>query len=166
VREIIAGGRPEEHFERLGIVAEKTWEGWHPWAKERWTSWELDDENYGLLLTDGTRPEADDAWSRTESWWRGCGGSNLGGGNGETVINGRRIHCWDRRDESERDEDEREGLDYFGTWPHVFAYLCDHIGASTERNVAACVADLAWMNGLSVGRLLARTVPEHEGATG
>lgn len=40
-----------------------------------------------------------------------------------------------------------------GRPPDILIYLCDEIGASTERNVCACTIDLAQQNNLTLAEL-------------
>lgn len=39
------------------------------------------------------------------------------------------------------------------TYHDILIYLCDEIGASTERNVCACTIDLARQNNLTLAEL-------------
>lgn len=169
IQQILCGGDPEPHFERLGVEARCTFDGMHPRWDERWTVWELGTAAYGRLLADASAgPARSDAWSETGAWWRSCDGSNLGSCDHEDVIHGHRLQTWSgyRWDDDDWDaeEDGPAPEPRCESWPDVLTYLCDAVGVSTERNVAACLTDLASANGLSVGELLDRTLPKREAA--
>ena len=152
VTEILCGGCPEQHFERLGVKARCTFDGTRG-RLERLTVWELSSPAFKRLCLD----TADDLWTPTASWWRELGGSNLGTCNSETTINSHRLKCWNARPEEE-DPDGYEPLQW-QKWRDVLEYLCDHVGASTERNISACLPDLAAANNMTVGELLTMTLP-------
>lgn len=147
-REIICGGNPESQFARLEIGPECTFDG--RWFGERWTVWRVDDAAWNRLIAEEGSPV--DHWTAGETWWRFAPGSNLGGPDGTATFNGREFTVWDMRE----DPDDY-GPDSYGDLP---TYLCEHVGASTERNVTACLMDLARVNGMGLGEFLAAAMGE------
>ena len=51
------------------------------------------------------------------------------------------------------DEYEEEPIKEF---QNLTEYLCDCVGASTEKNVCACAVDLAKYNGMTMAELFAK----------
>ncbi len=104
------------------------------------------------------------------SWWRWCKGSNLGTPFDFFTINGKELIAWGgpRRDDlidwwDREPDEEKEAYHYSfreyeeGIMPHKFEtlteYMCEEIGASTEKNVCALAVDLARANGLTMAQL-------------
>ena len=78
------------------------------------------------------------------------------------VINGEKLMAWDglQRKEWCRDcsdcagtEKDKDECFHDHQYPDILIYLCDEIGASTERNVCACMIDLARQNNLTLAEL-------------
>ena len=78
------------------------------------------------------------------------------------VINGEKLMAWDglQRKEWCRDcsdcagtEKDKDECFHDHQYPDILIYLCDEIGASTERNVCACTIDLARQNNLTLAEL-------------
>lgn len=106
-----------------------------------------------------------------DGWWRYSLGSILGTPYVIYKVNGHDLIAWDERHENERCckgcSDLKNGM-CEGTdddicncigercYPTLFRYICDEIGASTEKNVCAIAVDLAKYNGLSLGELFHR----------
>jgi hypothetical protein len=104
------------------------------------------------------------------SWWRWCKGSNLGTPFDFFTINGKDLIAWggpqrDRLMDDWMDESNEEKAAYHysfkeyeeAQYPHKYdtltEYMCDEIGASTEKNVCALAVDLARANGFTMARL-------------
>ena len=152
MRTIICGGDVERHFGRLGVAPVKTFDGLR--FGHRLAVWRVSPFDFKRLCDD----ERKDLW--VDAWWRECGGSNLGPCNSTASVNGHTIVAWNRawnKDDEEWDPVEADYRD-------VFEYLCNHVGVSTERNLAAVLPDLACANGADLGPFLsmlaARTPPE------
>ena len=105
-----------------------------------------------------------------ESWWRYAEGSNMGAPNCEFIINGCKIDAWqnewyvdDLVEEYNRlpsDEQlEYDGIEDYITenyryeYSDLLEYLCDELGASTEKNVCALATDLAKYNEMNIAQL-------------
>lgn len=104
------------------------------------------------------------------SWWRWCKGSNLGTPFDFFTINGKDLIAWggpkrDRLMDDWMDESNEEKAAYHysfkeyeeAQYPHKYdtltEYMCEEIGASTEKNVCALAVDLARANGFTMARL-------------
>lgn len=103
-----------------------------------------------------------DDWKDDWGWWRHAYGSNLGAVDCAYVINGEKLMAWDglQRKEWCRDcsdcagtEKDKDECFHDHQYPDILIYLCDEIGASTERNVCACTIDLARQNNLTLAEL-------------
>lgn len=77
-----------------------------------------------------------------EAWWRSCTGSNLGFPDTKFKVNGKTLLGWNWRDKKRKKYED------------LSEYLCDCVGASTEKNVCACVVDLANYNNMTMAELL------------
>lgn len=117
----------------------------------------------------------DEEWAKEfpESWWRYAKGSNMGTPNCEFVINGNKIDAWQnewyvddlveeyrRLPIDEQIEYEADGGveayiadNYRYEYSNLLEYLCDELGASTEKNVCALATDLAKYNEMSIAKL-------------
>lgn len=83
------------------------------------------------------------------AWWRHSDGSVLGPKTGTRIVNNHRMQCWvDNIRFSMR-------LRY----ESVSEYLCDSMGASTPKNVTACITDLARFNNMTISKLLSTFEP-------
>ena len=104
------------------------------------------------------------------SWWRWCKGSNMGTPFDFFTVNGKELIAWDgpkREDlmDDWADEPDEEKAAYHYSfkeyedtqYPHVYesltSYMCNELGASTEKNVCALAVDLARANGLTMAKL-------------
>lgn len=64
-------------------------------------------------------------------------------------------HCIDRQHGlCKGKEDDFEACFGKREYPDIITYLCDEIGASTEKNVCACTVDLARQNNMTLSQLL------------
>ena len=104
------------------------------------------------------------------SWWRWCKGSNLGTPFDFFTVNGKDLIAWggmrrdDLRDWWDKESDEEKASYNYSfskyeedTMPHKYEtlteYMCEEIGASTEKNVCALAVDLARANGMTMAKL-------------
>lgn len=79
-----------------------------------------------------------------EAWWRQSDGSVLGVPDTYFSVHGERLLGWDSPIYESK------------TWHkyvNLSEYLCDCIGASTGKNVCACVTDLAKYNDMTIAEL-------------
>lgn len=82
-----------------------------------------------------------------EAQWRSCTGSNLGFPDTKFKVNGETLLGWNRWDKKRKKYED------------LSEYLCDCVGASTEKNICACAVDLAKYNNIIMGQLF----KEYEG---
>lgn len=104
------------------------------------------------------------------SWWRWCKGSNMGTPYEFFQVNGKELIAWDgykREDlrsdwENESDEEkatyhysfkEYEETQYPRVYESLTSYMCNELGASTEKNVCALAVDLSRANGMTMTQL-------------
>lgn len=104
------------------------------------------------------------------SWWRWCKGSNMGTPYEFFQVNGRELIAWDgaRReslilDWSAEPAEEKAAYNYSFKeyekticpyeYENLTSYMCDELGASTEKNVCALAVDLARANGMTLSEL-------------
>lgn len=104
------------------------------------------------------------------SWWRWCKGSNMGTPFDFFTINGKELIAWGgyKREDLILDwgaesPEEKEKYHYSfskyeeSVMPHKYdtltEYMCEELGASTEKNVCALAVDLARANGLTMAKL-------------
>lgn len=76
-----------------------------------------------------------------EAWWRSCTGSNLGFPNTKFKVNEKTLLGWNRWDKKRK------------KYENLSDYLCECVGASTEKNVCACSVDLAKYNHMTMAEL-------------
>ena len=99
-----------------------------------------------------------------DAWWRQSDGSVLGVPHDTYTIKGHCLRVWELRDRlewcgnCECDDEEScvECMDYSREFKSLTEYLCDEVGASTEKNVCACATDLAKYNGITIGELFSK----------
>ena len=104
------------------------------------------------------------------SWWRWCKGSNMGTPFDFFTIHGRELIAWDGpkredlRDDWADESDEEKAAYHYSfkeyedtNYPHRYetltSYMCNELGASTEKNVCALAVDLARANGMTMAQL-------------
>ena len=76
-----------------------------------------------------------------DAWWRSCDGSTLGVPDTKFEVNGKDLFGWDRYE---------YGL---SSYSNLTEYLCNCVGASSEKNVCACAMDLAKYNDMTMAEL-------------
>ncbi len=76
-----------------------------------------------------------------EAWWRSCTGSNLGFPDTKFKVNGKTLLGWNWQNKKRK------------KYENLSDYLCECIGASTEKNVCACSVDLAKYNHMTLAEL-------------
>lgn len=79
-----------------------------------------------------------------EAWWRSCEGSVLGVPDTYFSVHGERLLGWDSPIYKSK---------VWHKYVNLSEYLCDCIGASTGKNVCACVTDLAKYNDMTIAEL-------------
>lgn len=104
------------------------------------------------------------------SWWRWCKGSNMGTPFDFFYLNGKELIAWDGskreklRDLWDEASDDEKAVYHYSfreyaeiTMPHKYdtltEYMCEELGASTEKNVCALAVDLARANGMTMAKL-------------
>lgn len=158
--EILAGGEFANAVKSLGLTSAVCAYHYQPqpthW-REEYQVWLLSKEDFDNICAIDN-----DDWKDDWGWWRHAYGSNLGTVDCAYIINGEKLMAWDglQRKEwcqdcsdcagTEKDKDE---CFHDHQYPDILIYLCDEIGASTERNVCACTIDLARQNNLTLAEL-------------
>lgn len=161
--EILAGGEFANAVKSLGLTSAVCAYHYQPqpthW-REEYQVWLLSKEDFDNICAIDN-----DDWKDDWGWWRHAYGSNLGTVDCAYVINGEKLMAWDglQRKEWCRDcsdcagtEKDKDECFHDHQYPDILIYLCDEIGASTERNVCACTIDLAWQNNLTLAELFKR----------
>ena len=113
---------------------------------KRYEVWEIPDKDF-KTMSDMTDEEFEDVCP--DGWWRYSDGSVLGKPKANVCINGEYLVGWDD-DYYLPDEYEDEPIKHFES---LSDYLCDCVGASTEKNVCACAVDLAKYNNMTMAEL-------------
>lgn len=155
--EILAGGEFANAVKSLGLTSAVCTYHYQPqpthW-REEYQVWLLSKEDFDNICAIDN-----DDWKDDWGWWRHAYGSNLGAVDCAYVINGEKLMAWDglQRKEWCRDcrdcagtEKDKDECFHDHQYPDILIYLCDEIGASTERNVCACTIDLARQNNLTL----------------
>ena len=158
--EILAGGEFANAVKSLGLTSAVCTYHYQPqpthW-REEYQVWLLSKEDFDNICAIDN-----DDWKDDWGWWRHAYGSNLGAVDCAYVINGEKLMAWDglQRKEWCRDcgdcagtEKDKDECFHDHQYPNILIYLCDEIGASTERNVCACTIDLARQNNLTLAEL-------------
>lgn len=158
--EILAGGEFANAVKSLGLTSAVCTYHYQPqpthW-REEYQVWLLSKEDFDNICAIDN-----DDWKDDWGWWRHAYGSNLGAVDCAYVINGEKLMAWDglQRKEWCRDcsdcagtEKDKDECFHDHQYPDILIYLCDEIGASTERNVCACMIDLARQNNLTLAKL-------------
>lgn len=104
--------------------------------------YEFTNEQFAVLDAD-----PGENWEGRDSGWRYAKGSNLSSDIRRVRINHHYLYGFVKWGKS------------CGPYDTLLEYICDSIGASQPRNVAAVTADLANLNGLSLGKLFLRYQP-------
>ena len=119
-----------------GMVATCTY------SSPRYEVWEVPEDVYFMMHSQSEEKFMELAGP--DAWWRWSEGSSLGIPTRNIKIKNHTIKVWKMRNEP---LGRRKFTD-------VFEYLCEYVGASTEKNVCACLVDLAKYNKLTMGELL------------
>ena len=84
-------------------------------------------------------------------WWRYSEGSVLFPPDEKVIINKEEIAGWKWKESLDPNE--------VPEYSDLLSYLCNEIGASTEKNVCAVAKDLAKYNGMTMGELFTKLQP-------
>ena len=172
--EVLAGGEFANAVRDMNLTSAQCTYRYHPeqgdWHED-YQVWELSQDDFDIICS-----VSNDDWKDTFGWWRYATGSNLGSVNHEYIVHGEKIVAWDGVHTDFEEECsvcsdfkngmcERTATDFeecFGKreYPDVISYLCEEIGASTEKNVCACTIDLARQNGMSLSELFKKYLGE------
>jgi len=151
MREIL-GDKLEKVMEIYNINATKTYQN-NSDATDFRQVWELEDNDFERLCN-----IPDEDWKDDYGWFRSADGSNMGSVNKRYNINNHYINAWDGYGR-EIQKEENKSLPPDDRWVEprkyfdLLEYFCEELGASTERNVAALVIDLAKQNGIKMSEL-------------
>lgn len=175
--EILAGAEFANAVRDLGLISTHRTYHYQPPTdsyRENYQVWALSKKDFDNLCAFD-----EDNWKEDWGWWRYATGSNLGGVGHEYVIHGERILAWDGYEREQAQSECLRCSDYYKNctngkvlrnpcyatdndiaqcfnareYPDIISYLCEEIGASTEKNVCACTIDLARQNGMSLSEL-------------
>ena len=161
--EILAGDGFACAIEELGLNAEKKHDD------GMYQVWCVDQSDFDRLCV-----VPDEDWKDDWGWWRYCEGCNLVGSmtyeftvNGKPMIGffneGRYSDFVERQeDKSAEDWEHNEEENFPTVYKSLTEYLCEHIGASTEKNVCAIAVDLAKMNHMTMAELFDAYQPSKE----
>ncbi len=109
------------------------------YAGNRYEVWEVSDDLFKRMC-DMSEDEFVEL-AGEEAWWRSCTGSNLGFPDTKFKVNGKTLLGWNWRDKERK------------KYENLSDYLCECVGASTEKNVCACSVDLAKYNHITMAEL-------------
>jgi hypothetical protein len=174
--ELLAGDGISRAFKALGIDAKRTYKRkripndgrYHGESFEIWEISENDHEKICAI--------SDDDWKDTWGFWRSAIGSNMGTPYVEYIVADHSMIAWDGlkrerlqddwENEPQYEKDAYEGgyaeyeeLNYPRKYKDLLEYLCEELGASTERNICALSMDLAKENTLTMGELFTKYLP-------
>lgn len=164
--EILGGNGLEFALNDLGIKYKKTYSKKCNPKKKYDPHYEV----YEISQQDVKRLDEIFEWPDNYGWWRYAKGSNMGTPFDFFTVNGKELIAWDgRKREDLRDDwadepDEEKAAYHYSfkeyeetQYPHKYStlteYMCDELGASTERNVCALAVDLARANGMTMAKL-------------
>lgn len=166
VVEILGGDGIEFALNNLGIKYKKTYsKKLNPKKK-----YDVHYEVYEISKDDMKRLDGIFDWPDNYGWWRWAKGSNMGTPCSFFTVNGKELIAWDGykredlRDDWEYESDKEKAAYHYSfkeyeetQYPHVYesltSYMCNELGASTEKNVCALAVDLARANGLTMAQL-------------
>lgn len=123
------------------------------YAGDRYEVWEVSDDLFKRMCDMSEEEFVELAGEG--AWWRSAKGSVLGRPQARAIVNGKSLVCWDN-DYYLTDEYEEEPCKEFES---LTEYLCECVGASTEKNICACATDLAKYNNITMAELF----KEYEG---
>ncbi len=112
------------------------------YAGDRYEVWEVS-ENLFKKMCDMSEEKFVEL-AGEEAWWRQSDGSVLGIPDTYFSVNGERLLGWDSPIYESK---------ACHKYVNLSEYLCDCIGASTGKNVCACVTDLAKYNDMTIAEL-------------
>ena len=164
--EILAGNGIETAFKELGIKYLRTYRKKPKSEKD----YSVIHSVYEISKQDLDKLDEVVEWPDNYGWWRYAKGSNQGTPYDIFTINGKELIAWSGvrremlRDEWDEEPDEEKAAYHYSfkeyektLYPYEYSnlstYLCDELGASTERNVCALAVDLAKANGLTMAKL-------------
>lgn len=145
MKEVLAWGDIEPQFKRLGIKPDKTWGGYGWDTDDDMSVWQLSDEDFAVLENDAATFVG---LAKARCGWRCAEGSNL-----DRWAAGARINIGGHYLKGWKDTRRDTPLARYG---HLLEYLSEQIGATTEKNVTACLVDIARLNGLTLAELMHR----------
>lgn len=163
--EILAGGHFERAVQALDLTTAVCAYHYVPpkgSPREEYQVWELSDEDFSNLCSINEKD-----WENGWGWWRHAQGANLGAVNAEFTIHREKLQAWDGYTRIHLCDDCEDlesgsclGADYDKKvcynsrgYSDILTYLCDEIGASTEKNVCACAIELAKQNSMKLSEL-------------
>lgn len=161
----ILGDNMEPMFKDLGINYKKTYNKKRNPKKKYDSHYEV----YEISQNDMKRLEEVVEWP-DGPWWRWAKGSNMGTPFSFFTVNGKELIAWDGykredlRDDWADEPDEEKAAYHYSfkeyeetQYPHKYStlteYMCEELGASTEKNVCALAVDLARANGMTMAKL-------------
>ena len=112
------------------------------YAGNRYEVWEISENLFNKM-----RDMSEDEFVKLageEAWWRQSDGSVLGVPDTYFSVHGERLLGWDSPIYESK---------VWHKYVNLSEYLCDCIGASTGKNVCACVTDLAKYNDMTIAEL-------------
>ena len=137
------------------------------YCSDRFDVWEISDEVFSALCG-----MSDEEFEQKcpYGWWRSAAGSCLGSPDDTFTVNGQTIRAWDGKlrlnyyhdncKDCEEFENTCQGNDEdlkicLGErkYDNLLTYLCEELGASSEKNVCALCVDLAKYNNMTMTEL-------------
>lgn len=112
------------------------------YAGNRYEVWEISEDLFNKMCD-----MSEDEFVKLageEAWWRQSDGSVLGVPDTYFSVHGERLLGWDSPIYESK---------VWHKYVNLSEYLCDCIGASTGKNVCACVTDLAKYNDMTIAEL-------------
>lgn len=135
MKEILGGEGVEKAFLDLGIQAKCMYRSQNEHSLCAYEVWQLSDADFNKLSD-----IPDDDWKDNWGFWRYAPGANIDNQPvRNTIINGHEILA--RYDETR------------AVYPDLLTYFCEEWGASSPKNVCALAADMAQLNGMTMGEL-------------
>ena len=126
--------------------------------------WEVSDEDFDIMCN--MTEERFEAYC-PDGWWRQSTGSIMGVPCDKFIINNDKIFAWDGYSRQNWEHDcQKCSHPCSGTykdWEECYSsrkystiteYLCEELGASTEKNVCALLTDLAKYNKMKMSELM------------
>lgn len=157
MKEILAGGEIVNAFKALNISPTQTYCG------DVYQVWEVSDDDFNKLDI-----VTEDKWGDDWGWWRYCVGSNLEEDRSYyhkyIDVHGNKLFAYVPESavdflatlsdlDTEEDWWTKDTLYCPLSYGTLTEYLCECIGASTEKNVCAVAMSLAKLNDISLSEL-------------